>query len=303
MSGRQRQGTIYGHEVVSNVALGWLDHQPPDDLPISVVVTDTTEHNSVDGGNAATRGSNDAGVSVRPLADGRIVAELRELGSYVLDPVRLQVLAPTPPVERHEVWEHTLYSWAIPMLLTSGGRFLLHAAAIETSAGALLVVGPTTRGKTSFASEAVRCGFRLLGEDGIAVRLDQHSGRAVAYPGCRGIRLRHDDEGRPTPKVTRDVPDSLRCCEPRPIAAIVALAPRTAEGTTPKILGAASAISALRVNSFAIPSALRGLYPTIAKIAGIVPVATTSLRDGLTYLPSEIERLVTWSLRLPAAAA
>jgi hypothetical protein len=297
------QGTIYGHELWCERPLGWLDHEPGSDKPIVVTIADTSEFSSLDQRNDAHEAAAETRVELTTLGDGRMVAELDVLGAFVLDPVRLQILAPVPPPTRYALWEHTLYSWSIPLLLSASGRLVLHAAAVDTEAGAVLVVGPTTRGKTSFASEAVKRGYRLLGEDGIAIRVDSGTGRATAYPGCSGVRLRHDDEGHPVAKVTQAVPHGMRCSEPRPVAAIIALAPRTADGTTVERLSAAKAISALRINSLAFPEALPRLYSTLVAVVSGTPVATASLREGLIHLPSEIERLIAWASHVQAVAA
>jgi hypothetical protein len=286
------QGTIYGHELISPIPMGWLDHEAPHDRPVHVSIKDTHAYEVLPVRHLPPGTPRETRFSVQALPDGRIVAEVSVLGAFVLDPESLQITAPDPSGHDHSHWEHTLYSWAIPLLLAASGRLVVHGAAIETPAGALIVVGPSTRGKTSFAAAAVQAGYRLLGEDGIAIKLQ--SGVPVAYPGCLGVRLRHDSNGNPRAKVTTPIPQELRCSEPRRVAAVVALRERTTEGTAPTRCGAAVAVSALRMHAFSASESLAGLYPTMAAVARAVPIATASLRDGLRYLPDEVERLVNW---------
>ena len=293
------QGSLYGHTLLSDVALSWLDNAPVVDDPIRIVVTDTSSFRTLD----PTTPSCDQrdGIAFQTLDDGRVVCEMARLGAFVLKPAALEIFAPEPTQHR-SIWEHTLYAWAIPLLLASSGRLVLHGAAIDTGAGALVVIGESTRGKTSFAAEAVRRGYRLLGEDGIAVRIDSRTGTPIAYPGCLGVRLRHGPDGTPRRKVTSALPASSRCSQALPLAAVVALAPRTPTGSAPEIGGAALAIAALRANCFAMPEALAGLYPTIVGIARTVPVASVALRDGLSFLGEEVDRLVRWCHQAGIAA-
>lgn len=296
------QGSLYGHDLVSNVSLGWLDRAPVVDTPIRIHVGDTEPYRAFATPEAPSAAGSST-IAFGTLRDGRLVCDLLSLGAFVLDPVTLKINAPVPDQRKKAIWEHTLYAWAVPLLLASSGRLVLHGAAIETESGALLVVGESTRGKTSFAAEAVRRGYRLLGEDGIAIRIDLHTGFPIAYPGCLGVRLRHGPDGKPRRKVTTPLPERSRCAQPVRLGAVIALAPRTIEGAEPVVAGAALAMAALRANCFAMPEALPALYPTIASIARSVPVATVSLRDGLSFLGDEVERLVAWTRNNSAVAA
>lgn len=290
------RGTIYGHALMSNAAFTLLDQQPEHDQPIWVTVTDTESFREL----PETNRNVVPAVDVRPLADGRIVAEISGLGAFVLDPSHLGILAPPARPGSGAIWQHTVYSWAIPLMLIRSGRLILHAAAIETTAGALIVMGPSMRGKTSFAAEAMRSGYRLLGEDGIAIRIDE-SGRPIAYPGSRALRLRHGLDGLPKVKETEEVQRQFRRTEPLPVAAVVALRERTDTGTHPEILGAAKAIGALRLNSFSFADSMAALYPTFGALARSVPVAAVSLRNGLPHLADEVDRLVRWAVSTEAS--
>lgn len=294
------QGSLYGHELVCDVTLGWLDQAPVVDSPIRIHVGDTNSFRAF----ASPPPNSDLSdaIAFGTLSDGRLVCHLVSLGAFVLNPVTLEIHAPEPSERAKSFWEHTLYAWVVPLLLASTGRLVLHGAAIETPSGALLVIGKSTRGKTSFAAEAVRCGYRLLGEDGIAVRLDTKTQSPIAYPGCLGVRLRHGADGQPRPKATSALDPGSRCSQPLPLAAVVALCERTPYGTVPAVSGAAVGVAAMRSNCYTMPGALPGLYPLMAAIARSVPVATVSLRDGLSYLADEVERLVSWTQATRIAA-
>ena len=85
--------------------------------------------------------------------------------------------------------------WGIPALLCfrARGDLPLHAAAVETGQGAVLVAAPRTYGKTTMAAAFHRAGCRVLSEDTSCVRLG--AGAAIV-PGPAMLRVRRDVAGR-----------------------------------------------------------------------------------------------------------
>jgi hypothetical protein len=81
--------------------------------------------------------------------------------------------------------------WGIPALLCfrARGDLPLHAAAVETDGGAVLLAAPRTYGKTTMAAAFHRRGSRVLSEDTSCVRL---GGEPAIVPGPAMLRVRHD---------------------------------------------------------------------------------------------------------------
>ena len=73
-------------------------------------------------------------------------------------------------------------------LLQQRGVATLHAAAIATGAGAVLLLGPSGIGKSSLAAALVERGYLLLADDVTGVVPDA-GGRALALPGFSRQRL------------------------------------------------------------------------------------------------------------------
>lgn len=73
-------------------------------------------------------------------------------------------------------------------LLQQRGVVTLHAAAVETDAGAILLLGRSGMGKSSLAAALVERGFALLADDVTGVVLDA-DGRPLALPAFPRLRL------------------------------------------------------------------------------------------------------------------
>ena len=74
------------------------------------------------------------------------------------------------------------------ILLQQRGVVTLHAATVETEAGAVLLLGKSGTGKSSLAAALVERGASLLADDVTGLVLDE-SGRAMALPGFPAQRL------------------------------------------------------------------------------------------------------------------
>ncbi len=75
----------------------------------------------------------------------------------------------------------------VPIMLAARGELVLHAAAIVESGRAILVCGPSGRGKSTLAHALETAGCGLLAEDGVALTAEDD--RMLAWPGPLGIRL------------------------------------------------------------------------------------------------------------------
>jgi hypothetical protein len=129
-------------------------------------------------------------------------------------------------------WEDRLLSTVIPLLLAERGELLLHACAVQAQEGAVVVCGPSGRGKSTLAAVLGACGLPILAEDEVALSLkDAH---VLAWPGPAGVRLDRQAAcmlGALGPVTVRGkqlhFPSSAPSpAGPVPVAAIIALEPR-----------------------------------------------------------------------------
>ncbi len=180
----------------------------PDQAPVSTLVTDDGR----------------CWYASYELEDGRCLIELPPTASFLLEPAASRLLVDSEDDDA-ELLEHRIVSSAASTLLSMRGDLVLHAAAVEAGGRAVLFCGPTQRGKSTLARALGEAGYRLLGEDGIAIELGD--GEPVAFPGARGVRVRsRDGNGRTRTDLLPD-PGSGEP-DPCPVAAIVLLGERGA---------------------------------------------------------------------------
>ena len=128
----------------------------------------------------------------------------------------------------------TFVSAALAPCLQQRGVATLHAAAVASQAGAVLLLGPSAVGKSSLAAALVGRGHALLADDVTGVVLDA-SGRPLALPAFPRQKLwaqtldRMDWRDKAGTRVRQGL-DKLwtdperHCAEPQPVCAAVALA-------------------------------------------------------------------------------
>jgi hypothetical protein len=95
--------------------------------------------------------------------------------------------APTDGDDRS--WQRVLLDTVLWTTSLLRGFELLHASAVETSAGVVAFAAISGAGKTSLAAEHVRRGARLFCDDILA--LDDPDGQVVGYPGPPLMNLPH----------------------------------------------------------------------------------------------------------------
>ena len=222
-------------------------------------------------------------------------------GTFLVDAAMGSIHA-QPRADRgtDEMWEHRMVGTAVPLLLAERGELVVHAAALETEAGAVLFVGPAGRGKSTLALTAPALGLRILTEDGADV-----DGDGIVWPGPRGVRIRSDvadtlafeTRSRPgaTPrrKATHFIPDALYADEPAPLAAVVVLAKRSQDGLVAGPLEPAAAVPAL------VPSLIFGGSDRLGHAFGLacglvdrVPVFRAAMPDDLAAAPAALQAVL-----------
>ncbi len=120
-------------------------------------------------------------------------------------------------------------------VLLQRGEFLLHACAVATDEGAILISGESGTGKSTLTAGLVRQGYRLIADDTCLLTLVD--GVVFAHPGYPHIRLWAESLtllGIPTNGLSRVLPredkyywpvDSLFMETPQPVKAFFELAP------------------------------------------------------------------------------
>ena len=224
------------------------------------------------------------------LEDGRCLIELPPSGSFLIDP-----LAGRVAVDRRdgddELLEHRVASSALCVLLALRGDLVLHASAVERDGRAVIFCGPTQRGKSTLARALGEAGYRLLGEDGIAIELGGESG-PVAFPGARGVRARgRDAKGRNRTDLIEDPGGGAP--PPCPVAAVVLLGERGEELTIDR-LEPARALAQLTPNLIHSGGreAIGAAFANLATLLGSVPAFAASLPDHLGTLPRSARALL-----------
>jgi hypothetical protein len=90
-----------------------------------------------------------------------------------------------------ETLRHLLLDAVIPNVLDLTGIESIHATAVLTEHGACAFIAPSGGGKSTLAASFALAGYPLLGDDCIALSVDE-SGEVVLTPGYPGTRLWND---------------------------------------------------------------------------------------------------------------
>ena len=214
--------------------------------------------------------------------EGSCLLELPPTGAFLLDPGGGRIAVDAAD-DDGELLEHRIASSAVCTLLSMREDLALHAAAVEAEGRAVVICGPSLRGKSTLARALGEAGCRLLGEDGIAIELG--GGDPIAFPGLRGVRVRQwDREGVPRTELLPDPgPGEPTPCPP---AAIVLLGERGGALEVER-LGPARALALLTPNLVHSGgrTAIGVAFGRLARLLGSVPAHGVSLPDDLDALP------------------
>jgi len=223
------------------------------------------------------------------LGDGRCLICMPPAGSFVLDAPSGQVLVEDGGFD-DELLEHRIGSSVICTLLAERGDLALHAAAVEVGGAAVILCGPTHRGKSTLARALGDAGRPLLAEDGLTVALGDD--RATAYPGARGVRIRANGTGD-RPRVTLLPDPGPREPQPSPVAAIVLLGER-GTGLDVERLEPARALALLTPNLIHAGSrrAIGAAFSRLAALLQTTPAFQAKLPDDLARLPAASAELL-----------
>ena len=232
--------------------------------------------------------------------NGRFEFWTTDIGAYRIDPEAGRV--EMPRCSDHLAREQRLWNTPAALCFMHRGDVSLHAAAVETDAGAVLLAAPHRHGKTTLALAFHRHGYRVLSEDLACCRLDP---QPTLLPSPAVLRLRPDVyEGRPPEgthlvaarpgRVYIAVDDDRRGSgAPVPIVAIVFLR-ESADRISMERTAAARAIRDLWTLRFQLPtkSARARAFTHLAQLAGAIPAWNLYRPVRLDALDATVARVV-----------
>jgi hypothetical protein len=91
-----------------------------------------------------------------------------------------------------ETISHLYLNQVLPLALSRQGKRVFHASAVEASAGALVFLGESGRGKSTLAASFALAGYRFLTDD--ALLLEPEAGGYAVQPSHPSIRLWDDSK-------------------------------------------------------------------------------------------------------------
>jgi hypothetical protein len=283
-------GSLFGFEIKSDLPLRRLN--PAAGTRGTLAVASASEPLAPPNHEPMSRLVDDAGrcwYASFELEDGRCLIELPPSGSCLIDPGAGRVVVDRQD-DDDELLEHRISSSALCVLLALRGDLVLHASAVEVDGRATLFCGPTQRGKSTLARALGEAGYRLVGEDGIAIELD--GGAPTAFPGARGVRSRgRDEQGRNRTDLIDDPGGGAP--PPCPVAAVVLLEER-GDALAVDRLEPARALALLTPNLVHSGSrdAIGDAFANLATLLGSVPAFTASLPDNLDLLSKSAQSLL-----------
>ncbi len=282
-------GSLYGYEIESELPLRRLNGAGGARGAIAVRVAE----NGLQDRSGTVTGYLES-ESGEPLFAGAEVADGHLLsypasGSAFCVQHRSRTIAVAPGDSAEET-EHRLACAAVCTMLALDGDLVLHACAVQASAGALVFCGPSGRGKSTLAHALGRRGCPVVSEDGAAIEL---SGTApLAFPGPRGVRVRNrSDDGGVTLSLLADPgPGEPAPCEVAAIAQLDERGPRLAV----EPLSAAHALALLTPNLVHTGSrpSLAQAFAGLGLLLRAVPAFRVSLPEGLATLDAASPELL-----------
>jgi hypothetical protein len=216
------------------------------------------------------------------LEGGGCLIDLPPSTRFLLEPDEGRIVVDSRDDDA-ELLEHRIVSSAICTLLAMRGDLALHASAVELEGRAVLFCGPTLRGKSTLARALGEAGYRILGEDGIAIAPGEDE--PIAFPGARGVRVRSHGEGWHRTELLADAgPGEPPPC---PVAAVIQLNERGGALEAER-LEPSRALALLTPNLIhtGARASLGDAFARLALLLGSVPAFGVSLPDDLEALPA-----------------
>jgi hypothetical protein len=209
-----------------------------------------------------------------------------------------------------DAWEDRVVNLFVPVLLADRGELVVHGSAVSSSDGAIVVCGPSGRGKSTLAAVLGLAGGSVLAEDAVALTLG--AGGPLVWPGPVGVRLDPVTARALDVPVARPARGKLLCAEPQranqsepaALAAIVLLEPRGGSAMTIRRLRATEAVAQAFPNVFRLDRASwQAAFDRTARLTGATACYTVRLPDDLTGLARHAEDLLAAITASPVRSA
>ncbi len=295
------RGTAYGFEIRSKLAFRHLRNG--EGIPLEVESEDISERPGRADKLLIEWKPPENNFSARLYDNGkRYLMFIAGTGWFHINPTEGRIIVPAgkdfPKIEDK--------MWGIPALLcfTARGDHALHADAVESNGGAILIAGPQRLGRSAITAGFAAAGHRVLSQDLACLRLTGNNVGAVPGPSMLRVPKSQaqsldmsagngtwvENGGQADLDATR-----RGTCKPVPVRSVVILrdGPEQIESMTP-----AEAISDLWSMSFRLPTEDdRGrCFQGVADLASSVPVWNLYRNQDSSELISVVERIASISL-------
>lgn len=199
---------------------------------------------------------------------------------------------------------HLLLHQVLPLAVSRTGRFVLHACAVETPAGALAFIGQSGSGKSTLAAACCRRGFALVADDALVIDLE---GGIGVWPTADGVRL-WDDMRTAAPdgaawrnQATGKLRTPVPLARARAPLARVCLLDTSHDGSsTVRPEPAAAARLEMLSHLFRLDvedrDESRRCFEAANRVAAAVPARTVTYPNGLGYLDATVDAIVRDSI-------
>lgn len=215
-----------------------------------------------------------------------VVARFYRLADFEIDATGKRITYHRDPVTDPEMVAILIAGSVVSYLLSSNGRLVLHASAVEVEGAALAFVGYSGQGKTTVATLLCGDGYALVTDDLLPVGVV--GDEVTCVPGGTELRVRGKVEDlieRFTPDTTRRLTaDSRHAVAPAPTlaerlalgAVAVPIPDRESSEVQVRRLppGEAAMVIARyqRIEGWTSPTMLRAQFEAVAAVAESVPV-------------------------------
>jgi hypothetical protein len=211
----------------------------------------------------------------------------------------------------------------IDLVLLSGNQHLLHAACLTRpgTGGAIVVCGPSGRGKTTTSIALARGGFGLMTDDASVIAFGPDSVHAWGMP--RALKVHRytaalmpwlaplvgewgerEEQG----VALRDVGPHLHLAPPRPrtLEAVIILGSRRAEGHRLEPISKSEALIEIAVDNIAwfevgAPQRSAKMFDAMGRALAAVPTYRLHAGPDLDALPAFLDRLLDGASVMPVA--
>ncbi|MBC5765303.1 hypothetical protein [Ramlibacter albus] len=124
---------------------------------------------------------------------GGYLLQFPPYAEFTLDAAGRELTARRSPATPAGTVDYLLHSQVIPLALSMRGDIVLHGGAVEIDGFAVLLLGPSGRGKSTLTASFAAAGHPFLADDGVLVAF--RAGGLAAVPGQPSIRV-WGDSGR-----------------------------------------------------------------------------------------------------------